>query len=144
APPTAPPSPPPSRMPPEAGPQAHHPASRMIAYVDPTDSTHLLVEQTPSPRDRWRPQGQVDRERLAEWSRFDADWHLSHAIRAEETGEAYAAEHHLQQLLRHQPWDAPAHVRLAHLYASQGQRDKSALHLTRALLLNPRVSLWPS
>jgi tetratricopeptide (TPR) repeat protein len=55
----------------------------------------------------------------------------------------FAADFHLNRLARAHPWDASLRIALAHLSARQGKRQESATHLTQAILLDPRVSLWP-
>jgi Flp pilus assembly protein TadD len=84
-----------------------------------------------------------DRERLAQMARFDPSWHHTQLDEALEAGDDFAAAFHLGRLLRAQPWDASLHVHQAHVLARLGKREQSATHLMQALLLNPRVSLWP-
>jgi predicted Zn-dependent protease len=133
---------PPAEMPPGAGEEAKSPDGRITARID-SSRKQLIAERLPARGESWVPQGRVNRERLGRWYRFDPSWHLAQAREAEDAADHFATEFHLRLLLRHLPHDAPAHVRLAHLYARQDRRDKAALHLTQALLLNPRVPLWP-
>jgi tetratricopeptide (TPR) repeat protein len=84
-----------------------------------------------------------DEELLRRWSRFDPAWHSKQAHASEDAGDLFAATFHLDRLALHQPLDASLHIRLAHFHAHQNHPDRAALHLCRALLLNPRVSLWP-
>ncbi len=76
-------------------------------------------------------------------ARFDPDWHRAQASLGEQEGQHFAATFHLGRLLRAYPWDADLHVRRAHALARQAQATESSLHLVQALLLHPRVSLWP-
>ena len=83
-----------------------------------------------------------DRERLIAFARFDPDWHR-HQLDSALVADDFAAAFHLHRLVQGQPWDAGLHVHCAHLFARLGRRQESATHLAQALLLNPRISLWP-
>jgi WD40 repeat protein len=88
-------------------------------------------------------QHQLDRERLERLTRFDPDWHRRRLESALQAGDDFAAAFHAQRLILGQPLDAALHIYLAHVFARFGKRQKCALHLTQALLLDPHVSLWP-
>jgi WD40 repeat protein len=85
-----------------------------------------------------------DRERIEQLNRFDPGWHRSQVDEALKDGDDFAAAFHLKRLLGEQPWDASLHIHLAHVLTRMGQHQESAVHLARALLLHPRVLLWPS
>ncbi len=84
-----------------------------------------------------------DRELLERLTRFDPDWHREQLEESLRMGDDFAAAFHVERLLREQGWDASLHVLQAHLLARLVKRQESATHLAQALLLNPRVSLWP-
>jgi tetratricopeptide (TPR) repeat protein len=62
---------------------------------------------------------------------------------AEDEGRHEGALHHLEALLREQPWDAQLHLRRAHALAHLGRGDEAAVALMRASFLQPGISPWP-
>jgi WD40 repeat protein/tetratricopeptide (TPR) repeat protein len=86
---------------------------------------------------------QRDRAFLERLARFDPDWDQRKVDEALAAGDDVGAAFHLERLARHQPWDATLHVHCAHVLARLSRREESVLQLAQALMLNPRVSLWP-
>jgi WD40 repeat protein/tRNA A-37 threonylcarbamoyl transferase component Bud32 len=129
---------PPAAMP-GAARKAISPNGRLHASIDPRNGMTVLIR-------RRTAGGQViDDSRLPApgFYDFDPDRHLRLADEAEDAGHLFAAAFHVGLLLRHRPHDASLHIRQAHLLATQGRREQSAIHLLHALFLHPRVPLVP-
>src|SRR5262249_10369439 len=73
----------------------------------------------------------------------DYSWHAAQAEESWQRGDWFAASFHLARLLPARPWDAALHVSHAYALSRLGRTVEAARHYLQAVLLDPRVRLWP-
>ncbi len=128
----------PPNMPP-GGPQASTPDGKLRVRIE-NDVIRVYRADWEQARQQRKAR---DREFLERLARFDPDRHRQQLDEALAVGDDFAIAFHLERLVREQPWDASLRILCAHVFARLGRRQESATHLAQALLLNPRISLWP-
>jgi hypothetical protein len=106
---------------------------RLLAVVD---NLVVRVHRLPDGKERepgWRW-----------WIDPDHRWHASQAQESLEAGRWFGARFHLDRLLHERPWEAERHMARAYARARLEQPTGAALNYLQAMLLDPRVRLWPA
>jgi WD40 repeat protein len=130
-----------------ADPPARLPAGQASASADGRVQVSLarglIRVQRADLEDARRAREEYEREQRDRLTRVEPDGDRRQLDAALQAGDDVAAAFHLDRLVQQEPWVAALHVHRAHVLARLGRHEESALHLARALMLQPRVSLWP-